>query len=341
MDMITNIKPQKIAVFRALQLGDLLCSVPAIRALKKAHQNSEITLLGLPWAEKFVERFSHYFSSFIHFPGYPGLPEQPFNASKIIPFLIKMKMERFDLVIQMHGNGSVVNPFMKLLGSKKIAGFYEKNRYCPDEKSFLPYPENISEVERHLELMKYLGVPDAGTDLEFPIFKEEQREFSKLCKDTGIVPKKYICIHPGARDKKRWWSVEKFSMVANRMAEKGFQIVLTGTLQERALIDAVMEGMNYPAINLGGKTDLGTLAALIENAKMILSNDTGVSHIAAAVKTPSVVIFLTSDPVRWAPVNRKLHHAILPEESGNIELVVWNAEQVLLQSNRLDINKSA
>jgi ADP-heptose:LPS heptosyltransferase len=341
MNAITKLKPKKIAIFRALQLGDMLCGIPAIRALKRAHEDSEITLLGLPWSENFIKRFPHYFSDFIHFPGYPGLPEQPFNPGKIIPFLFKMRIERFDLIIQMHGNGSIVNPFMKLLGSKKIAGYFEKGSYCPDEKLCMPYPENVSEVERHLHLMEHLGVPSQGADLEFPTYPEEQLEFTKLCKDTDLEPKKYICIHPGGRDKKRWWSPEKFAHIANRMANKGYKIVLTGTLEERAMTNAVIDKMEFPAVNLGGKTDLGTLVELVKNARMILSNDTGVSHIAASVKTPSVVIFLASDPVRWAPMNRRLHHIILPEEADNLDYVFWNTEQVLLNNDEMDYNISA
>ena len=71
---------QKIAVLRALQLGDLLCAIPAIRALRHAYPHTEITLLGLPWAKSLVERFPNYFNRFILFPGYPGLPEQTYDA---------------------------------------------------------------------------------------------------------------------------------------------------------------------------------------------------------------------------------------------------------------------
>jgi ADP-heptose:LPS heptosyltransferase len=341
MNVITKLKPKKIAIFRALQLGDMLCAIPAIRALKGTHENAEITLLGLPWSESFTKRFSHYFSGFIHFPGFPGLPEQPFNPGKMIPFLFKMRIERFDLIIQMHGNGSIVNPFMKLLGSKKTAGYFEKGRYCPDQKLYMPYPEKVSEVERHLYLMEHLGMSLRGNDLEFPTFHEEQLEFTRLCKDADLEPKKYICIHPGGRDKKRWWSAEKFANIADKIAAKGYKIVLTGTLEERPMTNAVIDNMNSPAVNLGGKTDLGTLAELVKNARMILSNDTGVSHIAVAVKTPSVVIFLASDPVRWAPMNRRLHHIILPEEADNLEYVYWNTEQVLLNNDEIDYHISA
>ena len=77
MDKLIDLQPKRIAIFRALQLGDLLCAIPAVRALKKNYPNAEITLLGLPWASTFVKRFSNYFSDFIPFPGYPGLIEHP------------------------------------------------------------------------------------------------------------------------------------------------------------------------------------------------------------------------------------------------------------------------
>src|SRR6059058_4675027 len=96
---------KKIAIFRALQLGDLLCSIPAIRALRGAYPSAEITLLSMPWASWLVDRFPAYLNRFIHFPGYPGLPEQRFDARQFARFLDRMHTEAYDLVLQMQGNG--------------------------------------------------------------------------------------------------------------------------------------------------------------------------------------------------------------------------------------------
>jgi ADP-heptose:LPS heptosyltransferase len=111
---------QKIAIFRALQLGDLLCVIPAIRALRFACPDAEITLLGLPWAGSFVQRFSRYFDRFIHFPGYPGLPEQDYDPAAFVPFLEEMQAEQFDLLLQMQGNGTCWNFLLR----KKITGIW-------------------------------------------------------------------------------------------------------------------------------------------------------------------------------------------------------------------------
>src|SRR3982750_3387099 len=120
---------KKIAIFRALQLGDLLCSIPAIRALRKAFPQAEVTLLGLPWSKSLVERFPGYINRFIHFPGYPGLPEQAIQPRAFTDFLGLIQDQRYDLVLQMQGNGSIVNPMVELFGGKYTAGFCKKNDY--------------------------------------------------------------------------------------------------------------------------------------------------------------------------------------------------------------------
>ena len=330
---LANINPRKIAVFRALQLGDLLCAMPAIQSLKNAFPLSEITLIGLPWSREFVDRFAHCFSSFIEFPGFPGLPEREYQPLEILDFIKKIQQEKFDMVVQMHGNGSVINPLMQLFNARFTAGYYEENGYCPDNNFFMVYPEGLPEIKRHLKLMEFLKIPVEETDLDIPLKEEDEKELEELFRFYRLYEKKYVCVHSGARDSKKYWNPQNFASLADLFVEKGYKVVLTGTQNEAQTTAAVKKLMKHTAIDFTGKTRLGCLALLIKKAKMLLSNDTGVSHIATAVKTPSIIVFLASDPARWAPLNQELHKVILPHQAEDLNFIIKHTEDLLDNSD--------
>lgn len=331
---------RKIAVFRALLLGDMLCAIPSLRALRYANPTSEITLIGLPWAKEFVARFNQYIDRFISFPGYPGLPEQQYSPQEILTFIQHMQTESFDLVMQLHGNGSIINPLLYLFHAKQVAGFYRDEDYCPDPNYFCEYNENLSEIERLLELTKFLGIPDQGTNLEFPIFEREKKAFTLLPQFQQIKNKPYICIHPGARDPKRRWNPLYFAYIADQLAKKGFYIVFTGTQEELSIIKHITSLMTFPAINLAGQTTLGQIALTLENSQVLIANCTGISHIADALNVPSVIIYLSSDPKRWAPLNTTLHRQILPRQANNPSIVLQHTLDFLFTTATVNAKSS-
>jgi ADP-heptose:LPS heptosyltransferase len=299
--------PQRVVILRALQLGDLLCSVPAFRALRAALPEAHITLVCLPWARDFVTRFNAYFDDFLEFPGFPGLPERPFVVEQFPEFLSQAHRARFDLAIQLHGSGSFVNPLLLLLGAKRNAGYYVPGEWCPDSERFFPYPDDRPEVWRHLSLMEFLGAPACGAHLEFPLLASDRQELAGLAESRWLSPHGYVCIHPGARYPSRRWGAEKFAAVGDELARRGLDIVITGAASEGELARDVVSAMRSPAINLAGRTTLGALAALLADCRLLISNDTGVSHVAAGLNVPSVVVVTGSDPQRWAPLDRRLH----------------------------------
>jgi len=285
----------------------MLCTVPAVRALKTAIPSSEITLLGLPWAATFVKRFNKYFDRFIHFPGYPGLPEQAYSPEAWGQFVKTIEKEEFDLVIQMQGNGTIVNPMLAKLNFKQIAGFRCQQSYV-DSPAFIDYPEGVHEIDRHLLLMNHLGIPSAGRYLAFPLTRKDEEDFDKLF--LPVLPKRYVCVHPGSRGISRQWPPSYFAALADHCIEQGYTVVLTGTSDEIDITREVKKCMKHPVIDLTGQTSIGAVAILIKNASFLISNCTGVSHIASALETPSIVISMDGEPNRWAPLNRQLHYVI-------------------------------
>lgn len=302
----------RIGVFRALQLGDMLCAVPALRALRHAAPNAHISLIGLPWADSFAKRFHRYIDSFFSFPGYPGLPEHPPELARIPGFIFVMQEQRFDVLLQMHGSGILTNPLVTSFGAARNAGFYMEGNFCPDARYFMQWDESLHEIKRNLQLLAWLGMPSEGTDLEFPLGEDDWRRLHN-CGEMLPSPHTYACIHPGARMPSRRWHAERFAEVADRLQREGLAVVLTGAKEESELVHAVERAMRTKPINLCGKTDLGAFAALIAGARLVVCNDTGTSHIATAVKTPSVVISCGSDSRRWAPLDSRLHRTLLAE----------------------------
>lgn len=312
---IDPIKPDEmrsIAVFRALQLGDLLCTVPALRALRAATPQARITLIGLPWAADFAKRFEKYIDDFLSFPGFPGLPETLPNLAAIPEFFAAAHAKRFDLAIQMHGSGLLSNPITAALGARINAGFYLPGQYCPEGRHFASWSESEHEVLRFLRLFHLLGIHSQGKELEFPLHDSDYAALHAAVEDLP-KPGSFVCIHPGARLPSRRWPTERFAAIADGLAAQGFHIIITGSTQERELTNAVKQAMQAPAIDMTGRTTLGVLAALIAQASLLVCNDTGVSHIAAAVATPSIVICCGADPGRWAPLNRRLHRVLHAE----------------------------
>jgi ADP-heptose:LPS heptosyltransferase len=297
---------KKIVVFRALQLGDILCAIPALRALRKAYPLARISYVGLPHTLSLIERFPACFDDFIEFPGYPGLPEQAFDEQKFAGFIKKIKKRGYDLAIQMQGNGSIVNPLVKSFGAKYNAGFCE---HLEEENAlFLKYPDYGHEIKRHLALMEHLGIPASDTRLEFPIREADTMAFQEL--NLPVEANHYVCIHPGSRGSWRQWPPLYFAAVADFCAEQGFKVIITGTKEELELAQQIGGLMRHMPLICSGKTSLGAVAVLIKNSFGLIANCTGVSHIAAALETPSVIISMDGEPERWGPLNATLHHTI-------------------------------
>lgn len=307
----------RVVVLRALQLGDMLCAIPALRALRSAHPHARIALIGLPWSRQLVQRYPHYIDEVVEFPGYPGMPEREPVSDAIPGFLREVREREADLAIQLHGSGRITNPLVARFGARSRAGFYDSSSSMPADGTFIPWPSHGYEAQRLLALVSALGMETQGEWLEFPVHDDDEAELRALAREGGwmLEPSGYVCIHPGARHAAKRWAPERFAAVGDALAERGMQVVLTGTEAEAAITGAVAAAMRHRAVDAAGPMSLGALAALMRDARFVVCNDTGVSHLAAALRVPSVVVFLAADPDRWAPLDEELHRALYDAES--------------------------
>jgi ADP-heptose:LPS heptosyltransferase len=211
-----------------------------------------------------------------------------------------MRARGFDAALQLHGSGEASNPVVRGFGARACAGFGIDGAQFPAEG-----PEPL----RLLYLTGRLGAPVRGTGLEFPITPADERELAAA--PLALPRRGYVCIHPGARTRDKCWPAARFAEVADQLAgEFGLDIVLTGSSAEADLTAAVAGHMRTPALDAALPLSIGAMAALMSRARLLVCNDTGVSHIAAGLGLPSVVIFSKADIARWAPLDQRRHRCL-------------------------------
>lgn len=329
----------KIAVFRGLYLGDMLCIIPTIRAIRHAYPKAEIFLIGLPWQKDFAKRFQRYFNHFLEFPGWPGLPEQQPDAGEVLRFVEKIRAFNFDIIFQMQGNGDITNSMCMLWGSERVCGLRTTDGYAPDERLFPVSEDGEHEILRFFKLLAALDIEPRGAHLEFPITAQEEQHVRELLDAAGFASSGYVCLHPGARDVRRRWPVENFAFIASHIAAHGIPVVLSGSVEEKDLLRRLQEQIRTPVLNIVesfGHLGAGELAEIIRRSRLLVSNDTGVSHIAAALGTPSIILFSPySDMRRWHPLDARTHMSIPFEQAMNTEYVLERTV-AMLRDNKID-----
>lgn len=302
--------PQRICVLRALQLGDMICAGPALRALRRRFPGARITLVGLPWAADFAARMAECIDEFIVLPGWPGLPEQEVDLARLPGFLRRMQASRFDLAVQLHGSGRLTNRLVRAFGAAQVLAHRPGRAHAlePDGGGYWPYPEHLHEVHRNLQLVQKLGPAEDDDRVSFPLRAADHDELRQRRPDLAQLPgQAYVCLHPGARAPAKWWPAAGFAELGDALAGLGWRIVLTGSAHEHPLAARVASLMHAPAIHAACDISIGALAVLLSKARLLVCNDTGVAHVAAGLDLPSVVLFLATEPRRWGPLDPSRH----------------------------------
>jgi ADP-heptose:LPS heptosyltransferase len=288
-------------------LGDLLCSAPALRALKEQRPDVRVTVVTWPEMAPLVERIGHV-DDLLPFPGHPGIPDRPHDPAPQPAgwpgFVSAARRRGFDLAVQCYGDRPAANDVTAALGARRVGGFAPRGWRPPrtDRHLHLPYPDHVHEVERHLAVFEHLGLSRAPGDatMWFPVTAAEEEQHRRLLTHHGLKPAGYAVLHPGASSPTRRWPLSSYAEVARGLRAGGLRIVLTGHASERPLVRRLAAACGVPTLDLSGHTDLGALALALRDSAVVVGNDTGTAHLAAAVGARSVTVFQPGDPRRWA-----------------------------------------
>lgn len=301
---------RKIAVVRANALGDFLFAVPALEALRAAYPDAEIVLLGRDWHQAFLGGRPGPVDRVVAVPhGAVGDEAEPTaSPAEVQRFFDDMAGERFDLALQLHGGGRNSNPFTLRLGAGVTAGL--KTPDAPPLDRWAPYIYFQHEVLRYLEVVGLVGA--AAVSLE-PHIAVTAADLAEADAAVPRAERPLVALHPGATDRRRRWPAGKFAAVGCALAAAGARVVVTGTEPERDVVTAVVGAMraeNAAAQDLCGRLSLGGLAGLLSRCAVVVANDTGPRHLAAAVGAATVGIYWCFNLVNAGPLTRTRHRPV-------------------------------
>lgn len=267
-----------VVAYRALGLGDLLTAVPSLRALQDAFPEHQLVLACPAWLHPLLPFVGDV----------TGVDASPFGP-------LPSGLRRPDLAVNLHGQGPESHRVLQALWPRRLVAYPNAAAGHPDGPS---WSDTEHEVDRWARLVTHeLGLVVDRADLRLRL---------------PFTPRRASAvIHPGAKDAIRRWPADRFGAVARLLSAAGLEVVVTGSAAEGRLVRHVCDAAGLGAHHgRAGAYDLPTLTELVASASVTVSADTGVAHLAAAVGTPSVVVFGPESPVRWGPPPSHPHHLV-------------------------------
>lgn len=298
---------ERIAVLRANALGDFIFILPALDALRTAYPDAELVLIGAPWHAKLLRDRPGPVDRVLVVPPGTGIrqpdPNEP--KSSMEDFLAAARRERFDLVLQLHGGGANSNPLVAGLGARITAGLRAED--APPLDRWIRYVYYQHEVIRYLEVAALVGAPATTIIPTLAVTDADRAEAHEV---LGEPERPRVVLHPGATDTRRRWPTEHFAEVARNLVGDGYEVLVTGTPAEQDVVDAVVAAAGVPVRPQVGTLSLGGLAGCYAGCELVISNDTGPLHVAAAVGTATVGIYWVGNLINTGNPQRGRHRPI-------------------------------
>jgi ADP-heptose:LPS heptosyltransferase len=277
-----------LLVLRALGIGDLLVAVPALRGLRRAFPRHRVTLA----APASLADLVALTGTVDHLLPTPGLGALHWSGPGPA------------VAVNLHGAGP--ESTADLVATRPARVFAHQHEAFP-QLAGPSWVEDQPAARRWCRLLAWYGIDADPTDLSIA------RPAVPSTAPGAVV------VHPGAAFGARRWPADRFAEVARRLGEAGHRVVVTGSGAERALAERVAAGAGLAdQAVLAGRLDLTELAALVAEAALLVSNDTGIGHLATAYGTPSVLLFGPTAPAGWGPpADREQHRVLWAGEVGD------------------------
>lgn len=287
-------KVERVLVVRLRSIGDTVLSTPSLFALKRFLPQASVDILLEDWIAPVLEGFPHVDNVITFTRG---------SVASRARVAHRLRASRYDVVYNLHG-GPTATLLTRATGAKHRVGYqtYQYARlhsHLAPSSSLLWERDKTHSVEQQLALLGWTGIPVSDRPpTQLAVTEQAAAAIGSRLESAGFLDAPFAVIHPAASYATKQWAAEHFGRVATELGRNGLPIVAIVKPNETHIVDELKR--NTPVMAL---TDLSLpeITALLERCRLFIGNDSGIAHIAAAVKAPSVVIFGSSNRAHWRP----------------------------------------
>ncbi len=310
------------------QLGDMLCAVPLLRALREKYPNAHIVLMASPLNYE-VMLNNRYVDSVINYDKREFLGKGWKGLRKLILFVKNLRSLGFDLAIVPSTVSTSFTSDMlaylsgaaKRIGASSLDGRGSPSAFwfnVPVELDWRTTPDRHQTL-RNLDIGQPLSLVAKNLELEITLDSNEREKANSLFLSDLSQNKMHIAYHPGAGKIPNRWGAKNFAQVANTLStEFGASTIITSGPMDDAPVSEMLRSLKVSPIVVRNKT-IREVAALLTKANLVITNDTGIMHVAAAVGAPVLSLFGPTDPRQWAPAGTRNRYIM--GEGGDINAI--------------------
>jgi heptosyltransferase-3 len=297
----------KVLVIRLRSIGDTVLATPSLTALKRFVPNAQVDILVEDWVAPVLDEHPSV-DNVVSF--------QKGNLAARARVARHLRNARYDVVYNLHG-GTTATLLTRATGARYRVG-YETYQYANLHNYQAPPAAELwgqqktHSVEQQLALLGWTGVPVTDRPpTRLSVTSKAAAAVDQRLKRAGLEDSKIALIHPAAAFATKQWAPEKFSRVVEFLSDAGYANVAIAAADETEVVSELISNSTAPVVSLS--LTLPEVSALAARADLFVGNDSGIAHIAAAVETPSVVIFGSSNISHWRPWTRAAAEVVFEE----------------------------
>lgn len=297
---------ENILLIKPSALGDIVMALPVLPALRRSFPQAHLQWLVRPEFAPLIEGHPHLDEILLFDRRLLGQAWHNGTARRSLFSLVaRLRRSRFDAVLDLQGLFRT-GLLAWLSGCPHRFGTrWREMAHLFYTTAIPPRLEWVHVVDHYLKLVEAMGASDVGVEFVLPEKPAAAAAARDLLMRHGIDGRRYAVLIPGSAQLSKCWPPERFAALADRLAsEHGLAVAATGGKSESPMIEKIRSLAEHPPANLAGQTSLPELVEVLRGARLVVSNDTGPGHIAAALGRPLVMMFSWSNPLRVGPYGR-------------------------------------